>query len=390
MAKNTAPAIAVAALRSLDACEGDCYLLVLPADHLIADTNIFATAVQTGLHYARQGMLVTFGIVPSASHTGYGYIHKGDRLGEATFLVDDFVEKPSKEIAESYLASGEYYWNSGMFLFSAKLYLDELERLEPAIVEACSKAMNKARRDLDFLRLNKEAFESCPSDSIDYAVMEKTERAVVVGLDCGWRDIGSWASLWESSPQDDNGNVIRGDVIAKDVQDSLLMAEHRLIAILGARNLVVVETPDAILIANKEHSQDVKKIVQDLKDARRTEFLYHSRVYRPWGFYERLVAGDRFQVKLIEVKPGAKLSVQMHHHRAEHWIIVKGTAKVQRGDETMLFTENESTYIPVGTIHSLENPGKIPLELIEVQSGAYLGEDDIVRLENLYGRAESL
>jgi len=388
--KNTAPAIAAAAFRSISSTELDKnipkYLLILPADHLIGDVASFQNAVIKGMQSAAEGKLVTFGIVPSSPHTGYGYIKKGKKIEDDIFAVDRFVEKPPAHLAEEYLASQKYFWNSGMFLFETNAFLEEIEKYEPDMFHLCRNAVERATRDLDFLRLDKEAFEACPSNSVDYAVMEKTDRAVVVSLDSQWSDIGSWSSLWEASDKDGGGNVIRGDVIMDDVSDSLLFSQKRLLAALGIKGLVIVETPDAILVADKYKSQDVKRLVEKIKKQGREEFVFHSKVYRPWGSYERLVSGDRFQVKLIEVKPGAKLSVQMHHHRAEHWIVVKGTAKVQKGEETILLTENESTFIPLGTVHSLENPGKIPLELIEVQSGSYLGEDDIVRFEDMYGR----
>ena len=383
--RNTAPAVAVAALRCLEE-DPEGLMLVLPADHLLGDLDKFQTAVRHGTGAAMQSQLVTFGIKPSKAETGYGYIKRGNELKENTYKVERFVEKPDKATAEAYLQSGKYYWNSGMFLFRPSSYLEELERYEPDMLAACRSAYENASKDLDFLRLERESFERSPSNSIDYAVMENTDNAAVVVLDCAWDDIGSWSSLWEVSKKDEVGNVLKGDVITEGVSDSLLLSQKRLLAALGVKDVIVIETSDAVLVADKGRSQDIKRIVKHLKELGREEFLFHSKVYRPWGSYEGLVQGDRFQVKLIIVKPGAKLSVQMHHHRAEHWIIVKGTAKVQRGDETILLTENESTFIPLGTVHSLENPGKIPLELIEVQSGSYLGEDDIVRLEDVYGR----
>jgi len=303
-------------------------------------------------------------------------------------LAKGVLEKPDQERAESYLSSGDYFWNSGMFLFTPDAYLSELERLQPEIHAQCRLAIEHAARDLDFLRLDRSAFEACPVDSIDYAVMEKTDRCLVVGLESRWSDIGSWSSLWDVGPRDESNNLVRGDVIIEDVSNSLLFADRRLVAALGVRDLVVVETPDAVLVATRDRAQDVKKLVSRLRQAGREESYSHPTVYRPWGSYEGLVSGERFQVKLIKVKPGAKLSVQMHYHRAEHWIVVKGTARVQRGEETILLTENQSTFIPLGTVHSLENPGKITLELIEVQSGPYLGEDDIVRFEDRYGRVD--
>ncbi len=388
LGRNTAPAIAAAALRCLEE-DQDAVMLVLPADHLLEDLAKFQDAVRQAARAACQENLVTFGIKPSAPETGYGYIKKGKAVSEGLYHIEKFAEKPVRADAERYLASGDYLWNSGMFLFRPDTYLSELEKLQPEMYKMCRKAFEMAIRDLDFLRLDEEAFSACPSDSIDYAVMENTSRGMVVGLESSWNDIGSWDSLWSVSPKDSSDNVFQGDVVTEDVSGSLLFAGKRLLAALGVRDLVVVETPDAVLVADRSRSQEIKKIVTYLKEEGREEFLFHSKVYRPWGSYEGLVSGERFQVKLITVKPGARLSVQMHHHRAEHWIIVKGTAKVQRGDETILLTENQSTFIPLGTVHSLENPGKIPLELIEVQSGSYLGEDDIVRLEDMYGRVKS-
>ncbi len=383
--RNTAPAIATAAFRCLEE-DPEAIILVLPADHLLGDFRRFQAAIIVAMDAALKGDLVTFGIKPTSPETGYGYIKKGRVVSKNLYQIEKFVEKPDKRHAEDYLSSGDYFWNSGMFLFRADTYLAELERLQPEIFGWCDKAYKKAARDLDFLRLDSEAFDACPSDSIDYAVMEKTDKGVVVGLESSWNDIGSWDSLWNVTPKDSSNNVLKGDVIVEEVTNSLLIADKRLLAALGVHDLVVVETPDAVLVADRKRSQDIKKIVNYLKREGREEYLFHSKVYRPWGSYEGLVSGDRFQVKLIIVKPGAKLSVQMHHHRAEHWIIVKGTARIQKGDETILLTENQSTFIPLGTVHSLENPGKIPLELIEVQSGSYLGEDDIVRLEDIYGR----
>jgi len=384
--RNTAPAVATAALRCM-AEDYESIMLVLPADHLLEEEKELQKAVDRGVKAATEGHLVTFGVNPVRPETGYGYIKKGAALFEGSFRVDRFVEKPDLSTAKEYLSSGEYLWNSGMFLFKPAAYLEELKKYEPDMYNACEEAFNRASKDLDFLRLAEEPFKRSPSNSIDYAVMERTNKAVVVNLDCDWNDIGSWYSLWNISEKDQQGNVVKGDVVLEDVSNSLIMADKRLVSAIGVNEMVVVETADAVLIADKQRSQEIKKIVKHLKKHGREEFLFHSKVYRPWGSYEGLVTGDRFQVKLITVKPGAKLSVQMHHHRAEHWIIVKGTARVQRGEETILLTENQSTFIPLGTVHSLENPGKIPLELIEVQSGAYLGEDDIVRFEDLYGRS---
>jgi len=387
--RNTAPAIAVAAFRCMEE-EPESIMLVLPADHLLGDLKNFQTVVVKAMDAASNGNLVTFGIKPVSPEMGYGYIKKGSFLSQDLYQIESFVEKPISEDAKKYFTSGDYFWNSGMFLFRPDSYLAELEMLQPKMFSYCHKAYSRAIRDLDFLRLDSKAFKACPADSIDYAVMEKTTKGVVARLDSPWNDIGSWNSLWEVSSKDNSGNVLKGDIIIENVSDSLLFARKRLLAAIGVNNLVVVETSDAVLVADRKKSQDIKKIVRYLKRKGRKEFLYHSKVYRPWGSYEGLVSGDRFQVKLIIVKPGAKLSVQMHHHRAEHWIIVKGTAKVQKGNKTILLTENQSTFIPLGTIHSLENPGKISLELIEVQSGSYLGEDDIIRLEDEYGRTRRM
>lgn len=386
--RNTAPAVALAALHSLS-LEQDPVLLILAADHVIQNKQAFQQAVAAALPHAEQGKLITFGIVPNAPETGYGYIRQGDALGADTNIaqVAQFVEKPSLEVAEQYLASGEYLWNSGMFMFRASRYLEELESHRPDILAACQQAFRDTATDLDFIRVNKEAFEACPEDSIDYAVMEKTDAAVVVPLDANWSDVGSWSALWEVGQQDENGNVTKGDVLVADVKNSYLHSEDsRLISAVGLEDVVVVDTKDAVLVAHKNKVQDVKSIVNQLKKAGRGEYEFHREVYRPWGKYDSIDNGERYQVKRITVKPGAKLSVQMHHHRAEHWIVVSGTAKVTNGDKDILLTENQSTYIPVGVIHALENPGKIPLELIEVQSGSYLGEDDIVRFEDRYGR----
>ncbi|HTN33759.1 MAG TPA: mannose-1-phosphate guanylyltransferase/mannose-6-phosphate isomerase, partial [Marinobacter sp.] len=318
--------------------------------------------------------------------TGYGYIHRGTRISADSYSVDRFVEKPDLETAESYLASGEYLWNSGMFLLSARDYLAELETYRPDILSACKAALAKASKDLHFTRVDSELFAECPSESIDYAVMEKTDKAAVVALDAGWSDIGSWSSLWDISEKDPDGNSLSGDVIALDTSGTLIRSENRLVATIGIDNLVIIETKDAVLVAHKDKVQDVKKLVEKIRDDGRHEHMNHREVYRPWGVYDSIDSGPRYQVKRITVKPGAKLSVQMHHHRAEHWVVVSGTARVTNGEKTYLVTENQSTFIPIGQVHSLENPGVIDLELIEVQSGSYLGEDDIVRLEDRYGR----
>ena len=335
--------------------------------------------------HAAAGKLVTFGIVPTQPETGYGYIRRGAEQ-QGAFAVAQFVEKPDAVTAEGYLASGEYYWNSGMFLFRASRFLAELQAFRPDIHAACSLAVGTINPDLDFVRVDKTAFLACPSDSIDYAVMEKTADAVVVPMDAGWSDVGSWSSLWEISTKDAAGNVFRGDVMQHGSSNNYVFAESGLVSLVGVDNLVVVQTKDAVLVVDQRKVQDVKKIVEGLKAAGRSEHHVHREVYRPWGKYDAIDHGGRYQVKRISVKPGEKLSLQMHHHRAEHWIVVSGTAKVTNGERTFLVTENESTFIPVGAVHALENPGKVTLELIEVQSGSYLGEDDIVRLQDRYGR----
>ncbi len=384
--RNTAPAIALAAQAALGAARADDpLLLVLPADHVIRDVPAFQKAVRAALGPAGAGKLVTFGIVPSAPETGYGYIQRGARHG-AAYAIARFVEKPDAARAEQFLASGEYYWNSGMFLFRARRYLEELERFAPEMAQVCAEAFASARSDLDFTRIERERFEACPADSIDYAVMEKTDDAVVVPLDAGWSDIGSWAALHAACEADAHGNVARGDVICEDSEGCYLYAESRLVSAVGLRNHVVVETKDAVLVAPKDRVQDVKKLVHRLKEAGRYEHSLHREVFRPWGSYDSIESGPRFQVKCLKVKPGGVLSLQLHHHRAEHWVVVSGTARITRGDEVFLLEENQSTYIPIGVRHRIENPGKIALHIIEIQSGSYLGEDDIVRLEDQYGR----
>lgn len=390
--RNTAPALTAAAL--LASREGaDPILLMMPADHLIADSLAFRRAVLAAASHAESGRIVTFGIVPSEPETGFGYIEVGVPLDDgpaSSHALKAFKEKPSLDLAQRYVASGDYLWNAGIFMMKASVWLAHANRYCPQIVSAVTTAVDSGRADGDFFRLGPDAFAASPSDSIDYAVMEPLaaggEGAVVVALDAGWSDVGSWASLWQVSEKDVNGNLLRGDVCAIDGRDSLVFAEHRLVAALGCDNLVIVETADAVLVADKSRSQDVKAIVDWLSRQDREERLTHRCVYRPWGSYEGIDAGGRFQVKHIIVKPGAALSLQMHHHRAEHWIVVAGTAKVTRGEETFLLTENQSTYIPLGVTHRLENPGTIPLDLIEVQSGSYLGEDDIVRFDDRYNR----
>ena len=384
--RNTAPALALAAIYAL-AENDEAMLLVLASDHVIKDDAAFKIAVTHAQVAAEEDNLVTFGIVPTHPETGYGYIKEGMKINDTSFKVDKFVEKPDVELAQEFLAAGTYLWNSGMFMFKAARYLEELEKYRPDILSACHEAMKNVQHDLDFVRPDKEAFLACPNESVDYAVMEKTDSAVVVPLDAGWSDVGSYSALWEITEHDKDQNVLKGDVIALESENCYMYTTDKLIATVGVNNLVIVNTPDAVLIADKNKVQDVKAIVQKLKAQKRTEATLHREVYRPWGKYDSIDHGERFQVKRITVKPGAKLSVQMHYHRAEHWIVVTGTASVLINDETKLLTENESIYIPIGAKHSLENPGKVPLELIEVQSGSYLGEDDIVRFEDKYGRA---
>ena len=382
--RNTAPAIAAAALQAM-AGGADPLLLVLPSDHVVRDVAGFQRAVREASSAAEAGALVTFGVVPDAPETGFGYIQA--EAGDGLRQVLRFVEKPDAATARSYLDAGGYYWNSGMFLFRASRYLEELARFRPDIVDAVRAAHAAARHDGDFVRLDKDAFSACPSDSIDYAVMEKTADAMVLPVDIGWNDVGSWSALWDVAERDADGNAHHGDVIAVDSRNSYAYAQ-RLVALVGLDDIVVVETDDAVLVARKDKVQEVKQVVARLKQEQRSQAVLHREVHRPWGSYDSVDNGGRHQVKRIKVKPGAALSLQMHHHRAEHWIVVSGTAKVTRGDETLLLSENESTYIPLGGKHRLENPGKVPLELIEVQSGSYLGEDDIVRFEDVYGRSQ--
>jgi mannose-1-phosphate guanylyltransferase len=383
--RNTAPAIALAAFKAIENGQ-DPLLLVLAADHVIKKTAAFQESVSQAAVLAEQGKLVTFGIVGNKPETGYGYIKRGEQY-QAGFVVDRFVEKPDLATAKTYIESGDYYWNSGMFLFKASRYLQELKAFRPDIYSACEAAMQVQNDDLDFVRVDKAAFEQCPDESIDYAVMEHTKDAVVVPMDAGWNDVGGFEALWEVSSHDENGNAFKGDVKAVDTKNTLVFGEDKLVATVGVENLVIVNTKDAILVAHKKESQKVKAIVQQLKNEQRGEVTFHREVYRPWGKYDSVDSGERFQVKRITVKPGAKLSVQMHHHRAEHWIVVSGTAKVHLDGQEQYLTENESVYIPITAVHALENPGKVALELIEVQSGSYLGEDDIVRFEDRYGRS---
>lgn len=383
--RNTAPAITLAAMTAVKKGQNP-LLLVLAADHIISDSQEFRQVVAQASEFAAADNLVTFGIVASGPETGYGYIKRGVEKSGA-YSVQKFVEKPDLETAKSYVSSGEYYWNSGMFMFKASVYLAELKQHRPDIYSACEQAMAEVDPDLDFIRVNKEAFLACPDDSIDYAVMEKTTKAVVVPLNAGWSDVGSWSSLWDVTAKDENNNVHKGDVLSVTSKDNYVFAETGLVATVGLENVIVVQTKDAVLVAAKDKVQDVKSIVQQLKSAGRIEHRIHREVYRPWGKYDSIDNGSRYQVKRITVKPGEKLSIQMHHHRAEHWIVVSGTANVTVDGKDTLMSENQSIYIPLGAIHALENPGKIPLELIEVQSGSYLGEDDIVRFSDRYGRA---
>lgn len=385
--RNTAPAIAAAALFLRE--ETEALMLVLPADHVIRDVAAFEQAVKKAAQAANNGRLVTFGIQPASPETGYGYIQSGSALAdsEGCFEVARFVEKPDLATAEGYIASGDFYWNSGMFLFKPSVFLQELGKFQPEMLAQVELAISGSYKDLDFCRLEEKAFAASPSNSIDYAVMEPTQLAAVVPVDMGWNDVGSWTALWEVQARDADGNAVRGDVYLEQVKNSLVRSESRMVAALGVEDLLIVETADAVLVAHKDHAQNVKKIVDYLKSQQRKEHQVHPRVYRPWGWYEGIDVGERFQVKRIMVKPGEKLSLQMHHHRAEHWVVVSGSAMITVDNETRLFTENESTYIPIGATHRLENPGKLPLHLIEVQSGSYLGEDDIVRFQDTYGRS---
>lgn len=381
--RNTAPAIALAALNAIKNGQ-DPLLLVLAADHVIQKQKAFVKAVDVATAWAEKGMLVTFGIVPTAPETGYGYIKQGEFVGESAYRVAQFVEKPSLATAEEYLNSGIYHWNSGMFLFKASRYLSELKSHRPDIFLACESAMKGSRVDLDFIRLDEVSFSSCPEDSIDYAVMEKTQDAIVVPMDADWSDVGSFSALWEVSEKDLQGNVIVGDVMLEQTYNSYVYAQNKLVSAVGVDNLVIIETKDAVLVANKDKVQNVKNIVNRLKSQHRRECEQHREVYRPWGSHDEIAEGERFHVKHLRVKPGEKTALQLHHHRAEHWIVVQGTAKVTNGDKCYLVSENQSTFIPLGSAHRIENPGKVELHLIEVRSGSYLDEDDIVRLEE-YG-----
>lgn len=379
--RNTAPAVALAALQAVSSGE-DPILLVLAADHEIQDEDSFRQAVSDAEKFAEAGKLVTFGIVPTTPETGYGYIKTGDKLDGEGYKVAAFVEKPELELASQYLNDGGYLWNSGMFMFKASAFIKELRQFRPDIFEACERSLTSSSQDLDFIRVDKDAFDCCPEESIDYAVMEKTSDAVVVPLDARWSDVGSWSALWEISPKDVNGNAVRGDVLLEDASDSYLYSQHRLIGAVGVKDLVVVETKDAVLVAHKDKVQQVKGIVAQLKKQNRSEYLQHREIFRPWGSHDTIAEGQRYQVKHVIVLPGQVTAKQIHFHRTEHWVVVSGTAKVHLEDKTYLVSENESTYIPVGVPHAIENPGKIPLEIIEVRSGVYLEEDDVVRVSS--------
>lgn len=386
--RNTAPAIGLAALCAQQRSD-DAIILVLPADHILDDQEKFAAAIETAMQLCQKGQLVTFGITPTRPETGYGYIKAGAQLAEGkAYQVEQFVEKPELTKAQEYLDSGEYSWNSGMFMFKASTLLAELQQHEPDMADSVKSAYGTQEKDLDFIRIDKQAFSECKGESIDYAVMEKTDNAGVVPLASDWNDVGSWHALWESSSQDQNNNALTGDVLLEDCHGCYVHSSNRLVTAVGMQDAVIVETADAVMVAPRQQSQNVKQIANALKDANRDESEIHRKVYRPWGDYESIDNAERFQVKRITVKPGEQLSLQKHHHRAEHWIVVSGTAVVTCDDKEFLLSENQSTYIPIGAIHRLENPGKIPLELIEVQSGTYLGEDDIERFDDRYGRSD--
>jgi mannose-1-phosphate guanylyltransferase/mannose-6-phosphate isomerase len=396
LGRNTAPAIAVAALKAIKA-ENDPVLIVLPADHYIKNIKVFHHAVKTGVYFSEKGRLITFGIVPDAPETGYGYIRKGSSVPVSdkhaaknvklkAFAIKEFVEKPDRKTAEKYLASGDYFWNSGIFMFRASAVIAEFEKYVPEIVNACKNALKYGTEDLDFFRLEKAAFESCPADSIDYSVMEKTDKGAMVPLDAGWNDLGSWEALWQVGGKDKKNNVIKGDVLTHDVKNSYLHATGRMIAAVGINNHIVVETADAVLVSPRSQVQNVKNLVDQLKKKKRNEALNHKKEYRPWGSYEGIAASNRFKVKIVKINPGALISLQKHSQRAEHWIVAKGTAFVTRGDEQFILKEDESAYIPLGVEHRLENKGETALEIIEVQTGHYLGENDIVRIKDAYGR----
>ena len=381
--RNTAPALTIAALTS----DPEALLLILPSDHVISNKQAFHEALSVAQPLAEAGKIVTFGIVPTHAETGFGYI-EANMSSNNSHPISRFVEKPNADTAQQYIEAGNFFWNSGMFLFKASTLIEEMREFRPDILNACEQALEQSSHDMDFTRLESTSFDQCPSESIDYAVMEKTDHGVVVPLDAGWSDLGSWTSLWETAEKDADNNVIRGDVLQKNSTNCYIHSEHRLVTTLGMDKAIVVETADAVMVAHPDHVQDVKSLVDQLKENSRSESESHRKIYRPWGKYDSIDVGERYQVKRITVNPGAKLSVQMHHHRAEHWIVVSGTAKVTIDDVERLLSENESTYVPIGSVHSLENPGKVPVEMIEVQSGSYLGEDDIVRFEDLYGRTK--
>ena len=386
--RNTAPAIAAAALQLLKASE-DSVLLVLPADHVIQDVEAFHQTINIANSQAQEGKLVTFGIMPTNANTGYGYIKSSKGNSNGAHKVEEFIEKPDLKSAKFYLEQGNYLWNSGMFMFQARVFIDELTRHSPNIATSVNNAVNKSLQDLDFINLEKEAFESSPSDSIDYAVMEKSDNVVVVPLDAGWSDVGSWSTLYDIGVKDESGNVLKGDVTAKDTTNTYIYASHHMIAAVGVDNLVVIDTPDATFITSQDKAHEVTSVVESLQKKGRNEVYSNRKVYRPWGWYDSIEKGEYFQVKRLHVKPNAKLSLQMHHKRAEHWVVVSGTATVTNGEETFNLNKGESTYIPVGVTHSLENATNVPLEIIEVQSGTYLGEDDIIRFEDIYGRIKN-
>lgn len=386
--RNTAPAIALAALSAIENGDNP-ILLVLAADHIISNKQAFHQAIKSAFKFAMRGCLVTFGIVPTSAETGYGYIHRGqeEALGEnIAYQVSRFVEKPNKETAESYIASGEYYWNSGMFMFCAKKYLEELERFRPDILESCKAAIRGCKDSDEFIKIDRDLFIACPDESIDYAVMEKTTDAVVVGFNADWSDVGSWSALWDVSPKDKKGNVLTGDIFMHNADNCYINTDEKLVAAIGVDNLVIINTKDAVLVVGKDQVQDVKKVVEYLKANHRSEYKHHREIYHPWGRCDVVVQTERFNVNRITVKPGAAFSMQMHHHRTEHWVVLSGTGKVTIKDQKFLLTENQSTFIPIGAQHRLENPGKIPLELLEIQSGSYLGDDDIIRIKDQYGR----
>jgi len=387
--RNTAPAICVAAMHQI-AQKQDPIILILPADHVILNVDSFHQTLTQGIQLADQGKMVTFGISADSPETGYGYIQQGQMIDDKNeaYLISRFVEKPDKQTAVDYIDSGDYLWNSGMFMFRSSVFIDELKKYQPEMVKCCRESLELAKNDCDFIRLDKASFLASPADSIDYAVMEKTDHAVVIPLDANWSDVGSWDALWEIGDKDSQGNVCEGDLILDQVKNSYIHADYRLVAAIGMEDCIIIETADALLVADKKQAQQVKSIVQTLKTQKRDEAMLHQRVYRPWGSYETLDEEHRFKVKRIIVNPGSTLSLQMHHHRAEHWVIVRGTAKITQADKEFILTEDQSTYIPLGTTHRLENPGVIPLEIIEIQSGSYLGEDDIVRFSDQYGRVE--